>query len=553
MTLPAGDPGSAITTSDPAASDGDVATPDALVRSSAVVGAGTALSRVTGLLRIVALLYALGQTRLADAYTVANAMPNLVFELLLGGVLTATLVPVFVEHHDREDDGTSAVVTTATVALIVASLVGFLAAPQIIGAFSGSLGDASPAEIAAYQDVGTLLLRLFMPQVFFYGIMTIATAILSAHRSFAVPAFAPVLNNLLVTAMFFLVPTLMARDMHAPTNLIETAQDPTLVWILGLGTTLGVAVMALATLPAVARQKLHLRLHFDLRHPAVRDVVRLSGWTIGYVAANQAAIYVVLRLASTQGSGDVIAYTVAFTFFHLPHGLFAVSVMTAFLPELSDAAQRGLSRAFGARFGLGLRLMALVILPASAGYMALAGSIVDVLPITSESVARTSEVLTALSPGLFGFSVYIFTLRGFYAHKDTRTPFVLHLGVNAANILLAIPLVASFGVVGLGVAYTLAYSAGAVVALAVLQQRVGELGLGRCVAPIAKMSAAAVACGLAAWAVASVVHADPFVQLAAAVPVGVAVYVLVLWMAGVDEIATARQRVGSMLTAARPG
>jgi len=550
--MSAGEPDTDIARDSPR-SDGPIATPDALVRSSAVVGAGTALSRVTGLMRIVALLYALGQTRLADAYTVANAMPNLVFELLLGGVLTATLVPVFVEQNERDDDGTSAVVTTATVALVVASLIGFLAAPQIIGAFSGSLGDASPAEVAAYQEVGTLLLRLFMPQVFFYGVMTIATAILSAHRSFAVPAFAPVLNNLLVTAMFFMVPSLIDRDLHAPTNLVDAAADPTLVWILGLGTTAGVAVMALATLPAVARQRLSLHFRFDLRHPAVRDVLRLSGWTIGYVAANQAAIYVVLRLASTQGSGDVIAYTVAFTFFHLPHGLFAVSIMTAFMPELSDAAQRGLTRAFGARFGLGIRMMALVILPASAGYMALSGSIVDVLPITSESVTRTAEVLAALSPGLFGFSVYIFALRGFYAHKDTRTPFMLHLGVNIANIFLAIPLVQAFGVVGLGVAYTIAYTVGAVAALEALRRRVGDLGLARCVTPISKMAAASVLCGLAAWGAASVVHADPFVQLAVAVPVGVVVYVAVLWSLGVDEIHTARQRIGDVLTVARPG
>jgi putative peptidoglycan lipid II flippase len=542
----------AVASGDPTSDQGSAA-PDALVRSSAVVGAGTALSRLTGLLRIVALLYALGQTRLADAYTVANTMPNLVFELLLGGVLTATLVPVFVERIDGDDDdGVSAIVTTSMVALVVVSFLGFLAAPEIIGAFAGSIDGSSAAEVAAYQEVGTLLLRLFMPQVFFYGLMTIATAILSARRSFAVPAFAPVLNNLLVTATFFLLPSLVPRDLHAPTNLVEAANDERLVWLLGIATTAGVALMALATLPAVARQHLHLRFRFDLRHPAVRDVMRLSGWTIGYVAANQVAIYVVLRLASTQGSGDVIAYTVAFTFFHLPHGLFAVSIMTTFLPELSDAAQRGLSRVFGARFGLGLRLMALVILPASAGYMALASPIVDVLPITSEAVKSTSEVLVALSPGLLGFSVYIFALRGFYAHKDTKTPFLLHLGVNVVHVLIAIPLVAAFGVVGLGVAYTVAYSAGALVALGALNRRVGDLGLGRCVSPIFRMACASVACGLAAWSVAAVLQVDPFLQLAIAVPLGAGVYVVALWLLRVDEIETARQRIGGLITAARP-
>jgi putative peptidoglycan lipid II flippase len=296
---------------------------------------------------------------------------------------------------------------------------------------------------------------------------------------------------------------------------------------------------------------LNLRFRFDVRHPAVADVVRLSGWTIGYVAANQAAIYVILRLASTQGSGDVIAYTVAFTFFHLPHGLFAVSVMTTFLPELTDAAQRGLSRVFGDRFSLGVRLMAMVILPATAGYMALAEPMVDVLPVTSEAVSRTSEVLIALSPGLLGFSVYIFALRGFYAHKDTRTPFFLHAGVNVANVVIAIPLVAVVGVVGLGVAFTVAYTVGAVVALEALRRRVGDLGLARAASPVARMAIAAVLCGVAAWVVALVVDIDPFVQLALAIPVGALVYFLALAALGVEEVDTARRRILAMVATAR--
>lgn len=522
----------------------DPAARGALVRSSAVVGAGTALSRVTGLLRVVALLYALGQTRLADAYMVANAMPNLVFELLLGGVLTATLVPVFVDRiDDGDDEATSAVVSTAMVALVVVSVVGFVAAPWIIDAFAGSLDAASAVEVEAYREVGTLLLRLFMPQIFFYGLMTIASALLSARRSFAVPAFAPVLNNVFVSVLFFALPTLMARDVNGATNLTDATGDHTLIWLLGAGTTAGVALMALATLPAVMRQRLGLRFRPGLGHPVVRSVLRLSGWTVGYVIANQLAIYVILRLASTQGGGDVTAYNVAFTFFHLPHGLFAVSIMTTFLPELTDAANRHDRAAFAERFGLGVRLMVLVILPATAGYLALANPIVDVLPVTLDAVVRTADVLAAFTPGLLGFSVYIFALRGFYARKDTRTPFYLHVGANLLNVALAVPFVAAWGVEGLAWSYSLAYTVAAVVALRSLHEATGDLGLTAAVGPIGQMVVAAVACGLVAWGVSEAAGHDPFVRLALAVPAGGLTYLAVLSAFGLDEVASARRIV----------
>lgn len=513
-----------------------------LVRSSAVVGAGTALSRATGLLRIVALLYALGQTRLADAYTVANTMPNLVFELLLGGVLTATLVPIFVERlHDGDDDATSAVVSTSLLALVVVSAAGFVAAPWIIDAFAGSLEGAGPEEVAAYREVGTLLLRLFMPQVFFYGLMTVTSALLTARRSFAIPAFAPVLNNLGVTVLFFAAPHLFGREVSGDDNLLLAAGDDTLVWVLGVGTTAGVAVMAIATLPAVRSLRLGLRFRPDVGHAAVRQVVRLSGWTVGYVVANQLAIYVVLRLASTEGSGDVTAYTVAFTFFHLPHGLFAVSIMTAFLPELTAAVHRGDRPAFAEHFGLGVRLMALVVLPASAGYLALADPIVDVLPITADAVARTADVLFAFTPGLLGFSVYIYALRGFYAHKDTRTPFYLHALANLANVVAAVALVRVAGVEGLGWAYSIAYTAIALVALRALHRRTGDLGLSAAWSPLAAMVGAAALCGAVAWGVAALVPGDPFVRLALAVPAGAATYLGALALVGLDEVAAARR------------
>ncbi|MCB1004291.1 MAG: hypothetical protein KDB35_08915, partial [Acidimicrobiales bacterium] len=175
---------------------GEASATGRLVKSSAVVGVGTGLSRLSGLLRVGALTYALGATTLSDAYNLANTTPNIVYELILGGILSATLVPIFVDHLEHDDDeGTSTVVTVAVVCLAVLTLVAMLAAPLIIHIYALRL----PADDAAAQaEVAVPLLRLFLPQIFFYGLMSLGTALLNARRSFFAPAYAPILNNLVV-------------------------------------------------------------------------------------------------------------------------------------------------------------------------------------------------------------------------------------------------------------------------------------------------------------------------------------------------------------------
>jgi putative peptidoglycan lipid II flippase len=522
-----------------------------LVRSSALVAVGTGLSRITGLVRTFAFMYALGQVYLADTYTIANNMPNILYELLLGGVLSATLVPIFTERLKRDDGGTSAVVTVAALMLVVVTVVGFIAAPWIFALYGTALTDASPAEVAAYRDVGTLLLRFLMPQVFFYGLITLVTALLHARRTFLAPAYAPVLNNLVVSAMLFALPTIAGRTLKTDDSLLEAAGDTRLLAVLGIGTTIGVAAMALTMVPSLIRQRPPLRFNPDFRHPAVRSLVSLSGWTVGYVVANQLAVSVIYWLAQSQDAGNVTAYLVAFVFFQLPHGLFSVSVMTTFMPELTSAAQAGDDAAFRERFALGMRLMALVVLPASFGYMALALPIVDLLPIGSvQATGTTAGVLVGFSVGLFGFSVYLFALRGFYARKNTKTPFFLNLGENLLNLALALPLVVWLGVQGLAFAYSAAYLIAAVLALRALGRVTGGLGMGTAGGPILRMAVAAAACAGVAWGVSELLSdTSSLVRVLVAVPVGVAVYAGGLLVLRVEEVATAKRLVQARLRA----
>ena len=192
------------------------------------------------------------------------------------------------------------------------------------------------SNVAAQQELATDLLRLFMPQMFFYGIVTLATAMLNARRRFLAAAFAPILNNVVVIAVFLALP----RIADGSLTVRSVLDDDGLILLIGLGTTAGVMVMALALLPPLARLHAHLRFLPAWRHPAVLTMLRLSGWTVGYVIANQIALLVVTVLANGTDGGPFI-YISAYAFFQLPHGLFAVSLMTTFTPEMASAAARG--------------------------------------------------------------------------------------------------------------------------------------------------------------------------------------------------------------------
>lgn len=518
--------------------------PAPLVRATALVTLGTALSRVTGFVRLAAIAYAIGFTRLTDAYNVANTTPNIVYELVLGGVLSAPLVRLFVDHfEDDDEEATSVVVTVAAAALTAVTVAGLLAAPWIVRLYTVRL---EGAEAAAQEEVATTLLRLFMPQMLFYGLTALATALLNARRSFAAPAFAPVLNNVIVSAIFFSLPTVADGSL----GLGDVRGDAGLTLLLGLGTTGGIVAMTVALWPALRRSGLRLRPLFSLRHPAVSMLLRLSGWTAGYAAANQVALWVVLVLANDH-PGGVAAYQGAFVFFQLPHGLFAVSLMTTVAPELATAARAHDLHAFRERFRLGFRLLVLVVAPAVVGYLVLGRPIVSALlergALSGASAEVTGDVLRAFAVGLLPFSVYLYTLRAFVVGlRDTRTPFVVNLVENGLNVVLALALEPVFGLEGLGLAYGLAYTAAAVLALRMLSRRVGGLGLGAAAGSLARVAVASTALAVAALAVATGVGADTgpgaLRRTVLAVVVGGAVYVGTLVVTRAPELDAARAR-----------
>jgi putative peptidoglycan lipid II flippase len=519
-----------------------------LLRSNLAVASGTALSRLSGLARIVVFGVVIGQTALADAYRIGNETPNIVYELLIGGVLSATLVPLFTSFLVRDDEeSTNVVVTVSLVLLVGMTIVAVIGAPLIFGLYT--LDPSGTVDPDQFREVGTLLTRIFLVQIFFYGATGLATALLNSRRRFFAAAWSPILPNVIIIASLLSLPGAGSTEW----TLGDVLDDERVRWTLGLGATAGIASMALVLIPAVRRAGVRFRPKLDFRHPAVRRLLTLSGWTFGYVVANQVVIVVVRNLAD-PGSGDASAYFDAYTFFVLPHGLLAMSIATTFVPEMARAVARKDRAAFTAQTSLGVRLIALLIVPAAIILFVLRRAIVGAFlqhgEYTPAAADNTSRALAGFAIGLIGFSIYLFALRGFYAHQDTRTPFVINVVECALNIVLAFALAPRYDILGLGLAFAIANVVGALWALQVLSYKVPGFPLRAVLGNLWPMVVAGVLAGEAMWLVATHVGGNAggqaFLRLVVGAIVGVAVYVAVLLALRVPEVTAIGNRIRAL-------
>lgn len=461
-------------------------------RDSGVMALGTTLSRLTGLLRLVALVYAVHFRTLADAYNLANTLPNVVHDVVLGGIVSATFVPVFVAELTRSTrqaarDAISAVVSVAVLVILLASVAFLIASPFIIDAMT-AFNHASQA--GAERRVAEDLLILFVPQLACYGCISVATALLNAQRRFAAPAFVSIANNLV------LVVVLVAFGLwvRAP-SLGGVYHHRSQLLLLGLGTTAGVVVQLVWLLPALGRAGLRLRWSPDFGHPAVRRVMRLSGWTVGLVVGNQVALLVVLALSVHVGPGSVTAYTYAWTFFQLPYGVVAVSVMTVVAPALAAHWTTGDLERFRRRMDTGLRTVLGVIVPSAVAMVVLARPLLELLGVMighPATTGTTAVALAMLALGLPGFCAFLYVIRVLQSTQDLRSAFWLYLLENGLNIVLALALFKPFGVRGIMLSISVAYTAAAVAGLLHVRRRLGGLDRERLGRPLLRVGGASV-------------------------------------------------------------
>jgi len=428
---------------------------------------GTLLSRLTGVIRDVVLVAAIGTSIFSDAYSVANSIPNIIYILVAGGAINSIFIPTLVRRmKEDEDDGkefADRLLTLVGGILLILVAVSMVLAPLIVRLYTTSEWDLANLHVA------TVFAYWCLPQIFFYGVYTLVSQVLNARNIFVLPMFAPIVNNLIVIAT---AGVFMSINHLMPTAASITSGQLTL---LGAGTTLGVILQALLLLPALHKAGYRYRPRFDFRGAGLSKTGDMALWTIGFVAVNQISFMIISNLttyanALAQSNGTT---AVGFTSYQkgqlmmmLPHAIITVSLITALLPRLSRHAHDGDVEAFGRQLADTIRLIAAFIIP-SATILVLSGPSVGILlyghgATSGQQGSAVGFVASMFALGLPAFSIFYALLRSYYAREDTKTPFVINLVFNALHIGIGSVLfyffTGTFRVASLALAYAIAYT-----------------------------------------------------------------------------------------------
>lgn len=402
---------------------------------------GTLTSRITGVFRDISLVAAIGTAIFADTYSVANSIPNIIYILIAGGAINSVFIPALVRHmKDDSDQGqrfTDQLLTFVGLVLLIIVTLGVV--------FSGVLVKLYATNSWSNQDlkIATLFTMWFIPQVFFYGVYTIASQVLNARDVFVLPMFAPIVNNVvvIVSAITFLT----ISNQVPTTESVSTFQ----IYLLGFGTTFGVVLQAIILIPALAKAGYGFQPVFSFRNSGLGKVADLAIWTIGFVIVNQISFLIISNLTTYANvlaknenlvANGFTSYQKAQLMMMLPHSIITVSIVTALLPKLSKYSHDQASSKFSEDLVNALRSVAAYTIPAAV-LLYLAGSRIGQFlygygASTYLQGQAVGKVASMFAIGLPAFSMFYVLLRSYYAQENTKTPFFINAGFNVLHLIL---------------------------------------------------------------------------------------------------------------------
>ncbi len=507
-----------------------------IARAAGLIALGNVASRALGLVRETVIADLFGAVGAVSAFRLANRIPTMIFDMLIGGMLSAALVPVFSEYvaGERQDELWhlfSIFLSLAAVILGGLVVVLELFAPQVAWLLAGGYD----AELLA---VMTRLIRIILPSILLFGLAGIVTGLLYALKCFSLPAFgAAVFNAGLVLTVLLLAGRL---DIYS----------------LSLGVVAGALLQLLIQLPDL--RDVRVRFALDLRHPALRRILKLYLPVAAGLVISQIQVGIDGNLASRTGESSVAWMQNATTLIQFPHGLVAVAISLAVLPSLSQFSAAADWDGYRRTLALGLRLVVVLIVPATVGLFVLARPIVALLfehgAFTAYDTGWTTLALRCYLLGLIFASVDWPLNYAFYARQDTLTPALVGVWSVAVYLVVALALLRPLGMIGLVLADSAKHAGHASVMLWLQWRRVGGLGGRGLVAVTLKAGLASAAMGAAALVtlggVERVLGTGTLLSEAAAVlgagGVGLAVYLALAGLLRVEEAKllwdTARKR-----------
>jgi len=459
-----------------------------LGRASALLASGTIVSRVLGFVSAAVLAQAIGTTGAgADTFAIANQLPNNIYAIIAGGLLSAVLVPQIVKAGMHDDGGQrfiNRLVTLGLAVFVIAAVVATVAAPWLVTLYSQQSADGtrglSPDEIA----LATAFAYWCLPQVLFYAIYSLLGEVLNARKIFGPFTWTPVLNNLVAIAGMIVFIVAFGGD---PAHTDATTWTSPMIALLAGSATLGIAVQGLGLFWFWRRAGLTYRPDFHWRGVGLGATGKAASWVFGMIVVTQLAGIVqtnVASLAAGSGEASVRVLSLSWLIFMLPHSIVAVSIATAYYTRMSTHAHEGNLDGVRADFSASMRSIGLIMVFAAVGLVVLAYPFSAVFDNDFDNVQKMAVVVIAYLVGLVPFSILFLIQRAFYSLGDTRTPFFLQVFQSALFVLGAL-VVTGFATewiaVGIAAVTSIAGSAQAVVAAILLRRRLGRLDAGRIV------------------------------------------------------------------------
>jgi putative peptidoglycan lipid II flippase len=474
-----------------------------LAKSSAIMTAGTLTSRVLGLVKASLLATAIGVTAVqADAFDIANKVPNTLYMLLAGGVVNAVLVPQIVRASKREDGGedfTNRLLTLSFMILAAVSVLATLAAPLLVWLYSSGW---SPEQMA----LATAFAYWCLPQLFFYGLYTLLGQVLNAKSSFGPYMWAPVLNNIVAIGGLAVFILIFGTNNASPHELSTWTPDK--IALIAGTATLGVAAQALILIWPLKRIGFKYKPTFGFRGVGLGSAGKVAFWTFAAMLIGQLGFLVISRVASGasvpgDGNASNAAYTNAYLVFMLPHSLIAVSLATALFTSLAkDAAEKDTAAVIG-DFSMGVRMVGLINAFATAALIVLASPVAMVIAGTGrEQAMAIGLVIITMVFGLVPFSANYLAQRVFYAYEDAKTPFFIQLPqivFQSLAVLSASIFPKSVTVAIIGLVMSLGYLFAMILSFSILKKRLGEIDLREILTAHLKFLLAAIVAGGAGY------------------------------------------------------
>jgi putative peptidoglycan lipid II flippase len=453
-----------------------------LIRSSSLMGLGTIISRITGFIRNLLLVAVLGTGILGDAYNVANTTPNIIYNLLIGGALSAVFVPQIVKSF-RDADGGSAyvsrLVSLLTSALILITAIAMILAPLFISVYAPSFTGRS-------RDVTIAFALYCLPQILFYGLFGVLGQVANAKERFGPMMWAPIANNLVVIALFSYF--LSVTDEIS----LQTITDGQ-VRLLGIGTTLGIALQSLILIPTIALSGLKVSFRTDWRGVGLDKAIRLASWMFVFVLISQLGFLVTVNLATRAGvaaEAAGIAYGVGYTPYAnaylillLPHSIVTISIVTALLPRLSNFAIDKKLDDVRNLITTALRYVGIITVPASFFFLLFGERVAEALffGISEDSALFIGRLLSAMALGLIPLSINLVLIRGLNAFENTKYQVVSNLFINVVAVVLSLiaytTMEARSVTLGLALAFTASYWCGIIASYFLLKRFTGALNI----------------------------------------------------------------------------